>query len=107
MPMDEAKPELLDISFYTAQSVMLAESLDAQYENCIQNIQTNIASLNAGKNTLSESLKELTEQVGGLNLLVDQNGEEIAKKAEEGLRTELKRQSENMLDKEMMIEHLK
>ncbi len=45
--------------------------------------------------------------MGGLNLLVDQNGEEIAKKAEERLRTELKRQSENMLDKKMIIEHLK
>lgn len=106
MPVERAVPETLDISDYTEQTAMLAESMDEQYGSGIQSIQEEIALLSAGKTALAEGLKGLAGRVGEINLSVDENGEEIAGKAEVLLREELARQSEHMLEKESLAERL-
>ncbi len=106
MPAEGSMPDESDLSDYSAQGSLIIESLDAGYENSIQKIQTQIASLSAGKTALSEVLKNLTAQTPELDFTVDENGENIAEEAEVRLREELERQSEHILEKEDMVERL-
>jgi uncharacterized phage infection (PIP) family protein YhgE len=106
MPAEGSMPDESDLSDYSAQGSLIIESLDAGYENSIQKIQTQIASLSAGKTALSEDLKNLTAQTPELDFTVDENGENIAEEAEVRLREELERQSEHILEKEDMVERL-
>lgn len=100
MPLEEAMPETLDISGFTARSCMLEETLDKEYESALQGIRNEVDSLSADGAILSKRLEELAGQASKINITVDGNGEDIAKKAEDELRSELERQSENMLKKE-------
>lgn len=106
VPAEGSMPDESDLSDYSAQGSLIIESLDAGYKNSIQKIQTQIASLSAGKTALSEDLKNLTAQTPELDFTVDENGENIAEEAEVRLREELERQSEHILEKEAMVERL-
>ncbi len=107
MPKEETMPEALDISKYTARSVGLSERLEEEYANNIRDIQREIESISAGGLDLSKQLKTLSGQVREIQLTKDENGEDIAGKAEEKLRVELERQSKQLLEKEKILGYLK
>lgn len=107
MPAEETMPESLDVSGFAERSSMLAEALNAEYESNVQDIQTQITSLNAGASALAEQITGLAAKAAELDLTVDANGESIVEKAGDRLRSELKRQAELTLDKEMVSGYLR
>lgn len=107
MPEKEEIPEMSDISGYTTQISLLEESVGAQYESSVRDIQTQIAALGAGGKSLADCLENLAGQTVELDLTLDGNGESIAGKAEGLLRAELERQTELILEKEFVTEGLR
>ena len=107
IPIEETMPEALDISEYMEQSSALVEHVNAEYEQCVQDIRTKIESVSDGGTALSEHLTSLAGTTAELDLTVDENGESIVERAEGRLHAELERQAEHFLDQEMISEYLK
>ncbi len=107
IPIEETMPEALDISEYMEQSSALVEHVNAEYEQCVQDIRTKMESVSDGGTALSEQLTSLAGTTAELDLTVDENGESIVERAEGRLHAELERQAEHFLDQEMISEYLK
>ena len=85
----ENTTEMLDITPYTQRNSELAQGIDEQYMQCVEEIQQEIQALGESGTNLAGILTEMSEAVAQIDITAGEDGTSIAETADAALAQSL------------------
>lgn len=84
LKQEENNAEQIDVASYMETNGALAEQIDTEYQANVEDVRSQIASMDESGTLLTDSLRNLSKNVGEINLTTDENGNNLY---EGGLRS--------------------